>query len=79
MPRYFFDVHDGVLQRDDAGTECADIEEVRRVAKRLLPDIARENIPQDGDRHIYTVLVTSEDGQPIYSAVLSFAGVWLVR
>jgi hypothetical protein len=79
VPRYFFDVHDGAFQRDDEGTECANIEEVRRVAKRLLPDIARDGIPLDGDRHIYTVLVTSEDGQPVYSAALSFAGIWLVR
>ena len=41
MPRYFFDVHDGHAQRDDVGTECADLEDVRIAARRFLPDIVQ--------------------------------------
>ena len=50
MPRYFFDIHDGQLQRDEDGTECADFDAARREAMISLPDVARWEIPSDGDR-----------------------------
>ena len=81
MPRYFFDIHDDKkgIQRDDVGVELANIEKVRKEAQCILPDIARDEIPRDGDRRMYTVLVTDEDGSAVYSATLSYAGVWLLR
>ncbi len=79
MPRYFFDIHDGGSQRDDTGTECTDLEAVRTTAMRLLPDIAREEIPQDGDRRTFTVLVTDESGKAVFSATLNYTGLWLLR
>ncbi|KAB1070820.1 DUF6894 family protein [Methylobacterium planeticum] len=75
MARYFFDVHDGVWSRDNTGTEYATVEEAYREAKRLLPDIARHEVPNGGHQHIYTVLVTNEEAVPIYTASLSFAGL----
>ncbi|GEP07968.1 DUF6894 family protein [Methylobacterium oxalidis] len=51
MPRHFFDVHiDRKVTRDDTGTEFATLEEVRKAAQRLLPDVAHDEIPEDGDR-----------------------------
>ncbi|MGU3668434.1 DUF6894 family protein [Methylobacterium sp. A49B] len=79
MPRYFFDIHDGGPTRDDTGTECLDLDTVRQHAMRVLPDIAREDIPKDGDRRTFTVLVTDDDGHSVYSATLNFTGQWLLR
>jgi hypothetical protein len=77
VPRYFFDIQDGALLKDDMGTECANLDEVRAAAMRVLPDIAREDIPKDGDRRTFTVVVRDEDGHAVYTASLMFAGLWL--
>jgi uncharacterized protein DUF6894 len=80
MPRYFFDVHtDKGVERDDTGSAFADMKAVRKEAQRLLPDLAREEIPEDGDHRSFTALVTGEDGHPVYSATLNYAGLWLLR
>lgn len=79
MPRYFFDIHDGGSTRDNTGTECADDEAARKIAIRTLPDIARDEISKDGDRRAFMVLVTDENGRAVFSATLSYAGVWLNR
>jgi hypothetical protein len=78
MPRYFFDVHDGTrMQRDDDGTECGTVEDARTHAKQVLPAIALHELPPDGDRMAYTVLVRDEENNLIYSGTLSFAGLML--
>ena len=78
MPKFFFDVFDGAATaRDEIGTELADIEAVQTAARRLLPDIARDELPSDGDRRMFTVLVRTESGVPVYSATLTFAGLRL--
>ena len=79
MPRYYFDIHDGGSTKDDTGTESDNLGEVRRQAIQTLPDIAREQIPHDGDRRTFTVLVTDEDEKPVYVATLNFTGLWLLR
>jgi hypothetical protein len=79
MPRYFFDISDGGPKRDDVGTECADLDVVRKQAMRTLPDIAGDELQKNGDRHTFTVLVTDEDGQPIYAGTLTYTGLWLLR
>ncbi|MEA1835273.1 hypothetical protein U8607_24685 [Methylobacterium durans] len=80
MPRYFFDVHiDREVQRDDIGTELPALEDVRKAAQELLPDIARDEIPEDGDQRAIVVLVTDENGRPVYSASLNYSGLWLSR
>lgn len=77
MPRYFFHLFDGGSFHDDAGQELADDAAVRREAMMALPEIARDAIPHDGDKQGYTVLVTDEAGASVYSATLSYVGVWL--
>ena len=80
MPRYFFDIHqDAKSYRDDIGHELPDLDAARKEAMRALPEIAYDEIAKDGDRQTFVVLVTGEDGRPLYSATLSFAGQWLVR
>ena len=80
MARYFFDVHDDErIQSDDDGQEFASDEAACLEARRLLPDIARDELVKDGDKRTYAVLVTDESGHPIYSATLTYTGIWLQR
>lgn len=80
MPHYFFDIHDGRKpQHDELGVECSDLEAVRLQAMRTLPEIAKDEVPTDGDRQTFTVMVTDEDGRPVYTAALNFTGLWLLR
>jgi protocatechuate 3,4-dioxygenase beta subunit len=79
VPRFFFDVHDGRNQRDDESTLCDDVQAAALEARQLLPQIARDEVPKDGERQTITVLVTDEDGHPVYSAALCFVGTWLLR
>ncbi len=65
MPRFFSDIQDGdEQQRDEEGLELPNGEAVRKTAMRLLPDIARDEVPLDGDRRSFTVIVTDMNGKP---------------
>ena len=75
MPRYFFDIHDGTFLLDDIGIDCANLDAVRREAKRVLPEIAREILPEDGDHHTMTVRVRDEQFETVYTATLMFNGL----
>ncbi len=78
MPRYFFDIFEnGRHTPDEEGTELPNVATVRLEAMRALPAIARDEVPKDGDRQAFTVLVRDEAGKPTYSATLTFAGLWL--
>lgn len=74
MPRYYFDIHDGELLKDDAGTECADIDAAREKVMASLPDVAGWITPVDGDNQAISVMVRDEAGRQVYAATLSFAG-----
>lgn len=77
VPRYFFDTHDGAFHRDEDGTECADLDAVRREAMIFLPEIARWEIPKDGNQRAFTVLVRNESGAIVYTGTLTYAGLTL--
>ena len=78
MTRYYFDIHDGqALIRDTQGSECIDDDAVRQEAMGTLPVIARDVIPTDGDKQAFTVLVRDENNMTVYTATLTFAGLWL--
>lgn len=78
MARYFFHIHqNGNLIKDHEGSEFANLEQVRVEAMHTLPEIAKDQVPKDGNRQAYMVLVTDEAGGPVYSATLTFAGLWL--
>ena len=79
MPRFFFDIRDGFVTHDEDGTELPNVEAVRKAAMDLLPQVAADEIPADGDRRHFTVLVTDEGGHPVYSATLTYTGLWLLR
>jgi hypothetical protein len=80
MAMYFFDTFEnGVHVEDDRGLECGTPEQVRAEAMKALPAIAKDEIPNDGDRQAFTVLVKDEAGRPVYSATLTYAGLWLEK
>ena len=79
MPRYFFHINDGRNDRDEDGVECADLLAAVKHAKHLLPEIAADEVPKDGERQAITVLVADEDGKPVYLAAVTYTGSWLIR
>lgn len=81
MARYYFDIHDGrEFLPDSIGQDCVDGETIRREAMRALPEIARDAIPHHGgDTQAFTVIVRDTDNAPVYSATLSFSGLWISR
>lgn len=75
MARFFFDTHDDQnKQVDDTGHELSSMEQVRREAQRLLPEIAYHEIPADGDHRSFLVLVRNESGRTVYTAALNYQG-----
>jgi hypothetical protein len=80
VPRYFFDIRQGGhVDHDDTGLELPDLHAVRREAMHALPEIARDELPRDGDCQKIALLATGEDGRPVYSATLNYSGLWLSR
>ena len=79
MTRYSFDIHDGTkFFRDPEGHECADANEVRYEAMRALPEIAKQEIPKlAADAQAFTVVVRDGSGGTVYTATLTFAGLWM--
>lgn len=77
MPRYFFDTHDGEFHRDDEGSEQADFEAARKEAMIFLPEVARWEIPKDGDHRSFSVFVRDESGAIVYTGTLTYSGLRL--
>ena len=76
MPRYYIDSDDDDLSvRDDEGEEMAGPQAARVAALRVLPDMARDKIP-DEDARTFTVTVRNEAGAAIYTATLTLVGRW---
>ena len=76
MPRYYFDITDADhTTRDEHGHDLADDGEARDQAVAVLPDIARDELP-DGDQHEFRVTVRNGDGAVVYEASLTLHGRW---
>lgn len=77
MPRYFFDIDDGEKRSSDrCGLELKDLEEARKQAIGILPDVAREELP-DGDRRVFVCQARDEKGTVIFIATLSLVAEWI--
>lgn len=77
MRRYFFDIDDGTgLLADLEGVECDGLDDVRFKAIDVLPDVAREELP-DGDDHRFLVRVRDAGGRPVLVATLTLETRWL--
>jgi hypothetical protein len=73
MPRFFFDIHDGEgFTPDRQGLELADLEAAKAEAKKALPDIVKEDMP-DGDRRDFTIDVKDVAGKIVWRVTLSLA------
>jgi hypothetical protein len=71
MPRYFFGIHDGeVFTPDREGLDLEDLEAAKAEAKRTLPEIVKDEMP-DGDRRDFTVDVKDVAGQIVWRITLS--------
>lgn len=77
MTYYFFDVIDGRTVNDPVGVNLPDLAAVRREVVRFLPEIAQDELRRDErDAQTVVVVVRDEAGQPVYTANLSYAGIW---
>jgi len=72
MPRYFIDTSDqDVFCRDEEGKEYANLDDARAEAVQVLPDMARDVLP-DGDAQIILAIVRDDEGRSVLQAALSF-------
>lgn len=77
MRRFYFDVHDSTgFHRDEVGDEMRDFEEARDQAQSLLPDIARDELP-DGESHRVVCEVRDETDRVVYRGTLTYEGTRL--
>ena len=79
MPRYFFDIHDGRKDRDNEWIELPDPDGAARHVKKVLPEIAAHEVHKDREHQACSVLVTDDEGHPVYSAAVTYTGTWLIR
>lgn len=72
--RYYFDLQDAEgHHRDDTGLLCDDFESARCQAQSVLPEIARDQMP-DGEHLRLACEVRDEAGRIVYRAELTFRG-----
>lgn len=75
---YYFDIDDGALATEDEdGIELHHPRDVRNHAIAVLPNLARDVLP-DGDRREFTVTVRDDGNRSIFRASLSFRAGWLI-
>lgn len=74
MPRYYFDIHDSEVQRDDEGLECENVEAAREKVMASLPNIAELITSSNGGDQVVTVTIRDEQGSQVYTGTLTFAG-----
>ena len=77
MPIYYFDLFDGdKLVRDDFGIELDSLDEAREQAIALLPELARDELPE-AESHEFVATVRCREGRVRYQATLSLRGGWV--
>ena len=77
MPRFFFDTSDGLIMKDEEGTEFANAHLARDAAIMSLPDIAREEMIKHDSRAV-VMLMRDESGRALFTASLTLTAKWLV-
>jgi hypothetical protein len=71
MPRFFFDIHDGEnFTPDRQGLDLADLKAAKAEAKKALPDIMKDEMPER-DRRDFTVDVKDVAGAIVWRVTLS--------
>ena len=77
MPRYFFDVHDGDMKRDNDGIQCSDLGEVEKHAKNLHGRAIARGMQSSEGRLECRVFVRNSDDAIIYMCTFSYSGAWI--
>jgi hypothetical protein len=77
MPRYFFNIYDHVVTHDEEGVELENNTEIIKEIQNLLPKVVLNELPANGDRQLFAVVVTDETKKPVYVATLSYNGIML--
>ena len=72
MPRYFFNVHDGVAVPDESGTELPDTLAVRVAAVKAAGEAIRDLGDKFWQLEDWQLVVTDEQGRQILT--LNFSG-----
>jgi hypothetical protein len=73
MPVFYFDVQDGdSLTLDQVGTELIDHNVARQEATRALSEIAAEEIPRDGPRREFGIIVRDDQRSVVLELRLTF-------
>lgn len=70
MPRFFFDVYNGTVERDDEGSDFADPADARREAVRASGGILRDR-PDTDLTQPWKMIVRDEDNGVV--AMLTFS------
>lgn len=77
MPRFYFDVYEnGELTTDDEGVDLKGLREARAQAQTLLPDLARDRLP-DGDRQDFTIVVRCREKRIRLLTTMSIRSEWI--
>ncbi|WP_336492312.1 DUF6894 family protein [Methylobacterium nigriterrae] len=69
MPRFFFDIHDGDVLRDDVGHDCPDLQAVRAETQRALGGLVAAK-PLDANAIQVRVDVRDDSGKRVVTASL---------
>jgi hypothetical protein len=73
MPRFYFDHRDGDrVSRDDSGLEFKTAEAAKEMAKRALGELAKDALPEDGDREL-SIEVSDENHIHLFRLALTFS------
>ena len=79
MPRFFVDTSDQQhFVRDITGHEFEDVDAARSAASAVLPDMARDVLP-DGDARTFLAIVRDDQHRTLLQASLSLSVVWLTE
>lgn len=65
MPRFFFDIYDGMLGRDEEGLDCTDVEAAVRQAMQAARELSRDRHGTSASDH--RLDVRDENGTVIAS------------
>jgi hypothetical protein len=69
MPRFYFDVHDGVHDIDHEGTELQDIADARKQAAQMAGRLLCDEADKFWSGHEWTIAVRDEKGLALFSLI----------
>jgi hypothetical protein len=72
MPRFFSDFDDGSTSCDEEGVDCSCTEDASHKATQALGAIVADALRKPTHCPQFSVSVRSEEGLPVYAAILTF-------